>query len=373
MVGLHDSLDVSIISVEPPGHCMPNYPHRVFVDANIWISWGPRFKRAEASTLEELVEHGIVKVVSTDLTITEVAKRFGNSDVERLEPLSKPDLSQAAKQLLGLELPVMDKDEMRASFFSRHLASVNFQLTQRMRAEIRSIDSVRPSDVLAHYTRGTGLFSAQVKKDQFPDAFIFAAITADVSSDRPLIIWSSDGDFTQACDQGEHLTQVKAMPQLFDALGIAPEGPAMVELLERDTEIFVVPLEDALIHTDVEAEDSDEVLLEILQVLRVSELSVSSLYRISGEDSQYIGFGRCQATVNASFVAPDWDSAVWNSEDKKPIAVDSIEGQAEVELDEFGFSFLAEIRDSVVISIHGLERKGRWALTARLFDGVRAR
>lgn len=352
---------------------MPNYPQRVFVDANIWISWGPRFKRAEASTLEELVYHGIVRVVSTDLTVTEVAKRFGNSDVERLEPLTKPDLSQAAKQLLGMEIPVLDKDEMRASFFAKHQASVNLQLAQRMRAEIRSIDSVRPNDVLAHYTRGTGLFSAQAKKDQFPDAFIFAAITADVSSEKPLIIWSSDGDFTQACDQGEHLTQVKTMPQLFEALGIAPEGEAMIALLERDNEAFVVPLEDAIIDEDVEAEDAEEAFLQVRQVLRVDELSVSSLYRISGEDSQYIGFGRCEATVRVSFVAPDWNSAVWDSEDKRPVAVNSIEGEAEVELHEFGFSFLAEIRGSQVISIHGLERKGRWALTARLFDEFRGR
>lgn len=352
---------------------MPNYPHRVFVDANIWISWGPLFKRAEASTLEELVEHGIVKVVSTDLTITEVAKRFGNSDVERLEPLTKPDLSQAAKQLLNMDLPVMDRDDMRASFFARHLASVKFQLGQRMRAEIRSIDSVRPNDVLAHYTRGTGLFSAQVKKDQFPDAFIFAAITEDISSEKQLIIWSSDGDFTQACDQGEHLTQVKTMPQLFEVLGIAPEGDGMVALLEQANEMFVVPLEDALIDAEVEALDVDEALLKVQQVLRVDALSVSSLYRISGEDNQYIGFGRCEPAVTVSFVAPDWNSAVWDSEDKRPIAVDSIEGEAEIELDEFGFSFLAEIRNSQVISIRELERKGRWALTARLLDEFRCR
>ncbi len=345
---------------------MSTYPRRVFVDANIWITWGPGFKKAEAATLEDLVQHGIVKLISTDLTITEIAKRFRNSDIDRLDPLTKSELQQAAKQLLNVDLPQIDKEAIRSSFFERHHGEVTSQITGRMQAEVRSIDSVKPSDVLSGYTHGTGLFGASGKKDQFPDAFIFAAISADVGAENPLIVWSQDGDFAQACERSEHITQVRSMPQLLDAIGIVPEGKEIISLVEQHSDLFLDALEGALLGESVNAQDDDEAEVEVIQVIDAGEVSVSSLYRISGQADQFIGFGRCEPKANVSFNAPDWDSAIWDSEEKVLIPYETVEGETEVEIDDFAFSFLAEIKDGEVVAIDGLELKEPWGLTTYL-------
>ncbi|WP_295941471.1 PIN domain-containing protein [uncultured Xanthomonas sp.] len=345
---------------------MPSYPQRVFVDANVWISWGPGFKKAEAATLEQLVEDGLVKIISTDLTIMEIAKRFRNSDVERLEALTKSDLRQAAQQLLNVELPQIDKEEIRSSFFERHLGDVKQQLAERMSVEERSIDSVKPIDILSSYTHGTGLFGPSGKKDQFPDAFIFATISSDVSEEKPLIVWSQDGDFALACDRTDHITRVRSMPQLLDALGIIPEGEQMIEMLEQRSDLFLPALQDALLGESVQAQDEDEAEVEVIHILEVGELTVSSLYRVSGGTDQFIGFGRCAPKANVSFTAPDWDSAIWDSEEKVSIPLHSVEGEAEVEIEEFAFSFLAEIRDNEVVVIDALELKEPWRLSTYL-------
>ena len=334
---------------------MSHHPKHVFVDANVWIGMGQGFKKAEASTLEELVEHGLIKVISTDLTITEVTKHFRNSDVERLEPLTKGELSKAAKQLMGIDIPVLDRETLRSTFFARHRKLVSLQMITRMKAEIRSIDSVKPNHVLSQYTEGTGLFGASAKKNQFPDAFVFAAISSDVSAEKPLIIWSLDGDFTQACEQHPHIAQVKTMPKLLNALGIAPEGASMIELLEERPDLFEVPLEDAIVGESVEARDVDDADVEVLGIERVRDVTVTSLYRVNGEANQYIGFGRCEPEALIHFTAPDWDTAVYDSEDKVRIPLESVEGEVEVELDEFGFSFLAIIKENQVESIQNLQ------------------
>jgi len=347
---------------------MPSNVQRVFVDANLWISWGPGFPKAEAATLEQLVEDGLVKVISTDLTIMEIAKKFRNSDVERLDALTKSDLRQAAQQLLNVALPQVDKEAIRTQFFERHLGDVKQQMVKRMRAEVRSIDSVKPTDILSSYTHGTGLFGPSGKKDQFPDAFIFATISSDVSGDNPLIVWSQDGDFAQACDRNEHITRVRSMPQLLDALGIAQEGEAMIELLQGRDDLFLVALQEALTGMSVQAQDEDDAEVEVTGVVAVEDVTVSRLYRVSGQADQFIGFGCCEPKANVSFTAPDWDSAIWDSEDKVLIPLHSIEGEVEVEIQEFAFSFLAEIRNGEVVIIDALELKEPWGLTTFLRD-----
>lgn len=345
---------------------MHGHAQGVFVDANIWISWGPGFTRAEASTLEKLVQDGLVKVITTDLTIMEIAKRFRNSDVERLDALTKPDLRHAAQQLLSIELPQVDIDVIRSQFFERHLSEVKQQMAERMAVKVHSIDSVKPSDILTSYTHGTGLFGASGKKDQFPDAFIFAAISSDVSEQAPLIVWSQDGDFAQACDRDHHITRVRSMSQLLDALAIAPEGQQTIEMLEQRTDLFLGALQDALLGYSIQADDEDEADLDVTQVLEVDKVSISSLYRIGGKTGQFIGFGRCEPKVSVSFTAPDWDSAIWDSEEKYYIPIHSVEGEKEVELDGFAFSFLAEINGDEVVVVDALELKEPWRLSTRL-------
>jgi len=111
-----------------------------------------------------------------------------------------------------------------------------------MAVKVHSIDSVKPCDIISSYTHGTGLFGVSGKKDQFPDAFVFAAVSSEVSEQMPLIVWSQDSDFAQACDRNDHIIRVRSMCQLLDALAIAPESQQMIEPLELRTDLFLAAL-----------------------------------------------------------------------------------------------------------------------------------
>lgn len=46
------------------------------------------------------------------------------------------------------------------------------------------------------------------------------------------------------------------------------------------------------------------------------------------------------------FIVFDWDIVIYDSEDKVCIFLEFVEGEVEVEFDEFGFSFLVIIKDN---------------------------
>ena len=178
---------------------------RVFVDANFWIQFGHNFSSAEAASLEELVELGIARVIVTDLTISEIAKRFTKHDFEKLELLAKKEVRDAAKRHLNHEIPVIDRDVLRQSIFDSHMREVSTQLRNRFKAIVLSIDSVKPSRILDDYTHSKGLFSASSKRDQFPDAFIFGAISTEAKENDSIIVLTGDGDFAEAAKNAENL------------------------------------------------------------------------------------------------------------------------------------------------------------------------
>lgn len=338
---------------------------QVFVDANVWIAWGQGFGKAEASTLAELVEHGLVVLVTTDLTIMEIAKRFRNNDIAALDPLTKPDLQHVALRYLKLKVPEFDREELRRSLFEHHMEVVKEDLDKRFNAQIRSINSVPPTQILDQYTHGTGLFSASTKKDQFPDAFIFAAISEGVNADRPLIVWSQDGDFATACEKAEHITRVTSMPKLFEALGVTPEGEAVIQVFDDSPALFLQPLREAIEGYSIEVTDVDEAEAEVLQITEVLSVEVTALYQTGEGQDRYIGFGECHLKAELSFNHPDWDSAMWDSEDKVAIPLHMVEGEVEIEVDPFAFSFLADVKGGKIFRIYDCDVKG-WGLQAAL-------
>ncbi|PPT23352.1 hypothetical protein XarCFBP6771_02955 [Xanthomonas arboricola] len=316
--------------------------------------------------MDDLIEHGLVKVIVTDLTIMEIAKRFRNNDFDKLDPLTKSELRSVADRHLGLKIPEINREALRESLFEHHLNLVQTAMKKRFKASIVSIDEVKPSEVLKHYTEGTGLFGPSGKKDQFPDAFIFAAIGAGATEHSPLTVWSNDGDFASACDKEEHIQRVTSMPKLLEALGIQPEGEGLIQLIEDCPDKFEAPLEDVVSDYSVDATDVEDAEIIVLEVLAVNDLKVSALYRISAAEDTYIGFGKCTLSTNASYSHPDWDTAIWDSEDKVAIPLEKVDGEKEVEIDSFSFSFLADINDGVLNSIYDCEVKETWGLSATL-------
>ncbi|MFT3762287.1 MAG: PIN domain-containing protein [Pseudoxanthomonas sp.] len=334
---------------------MANPAQHVFVDANTWISWGYEFGKAEASTLQDLVEHGLVRVLVTDLTNAEIVKRFTKIEFDKVEPLTRTELRSEAKRHLEIELPEMDRDKLRRAIFRQQLDSVTGALRERFNVDVKGIDIVKPSAVLDDYTHGTGLFGSSAKKDQFPDAFIFAAIAATTSKDSPLIVLSQDGDFTEACIKHKHITRVGTMSGLLKALGLQPEDNELMTVVEAEVELFEESMTEALSAHALDADDVEDAEVELLELMRIEDLEVRSLYRIIKVENTYIGFGQCSAELEVSYSHPDWDNAIWDSEDKRLIPFETVDGMTNASTKHFAFSFLVDMEDEKPTGVYDCE------------------
>jgi hypothetical protein len=162
-------------------------PRKIFLDANVVIRAGKPPGGPLIGRVADLVDAGYVKVVTTDLTKMEIAKKHAGNDFEVIGNLTKRRVRDLADEIFGVKLPGISPADLQRKLLEKHQASVE-KMFRLLRAETLSIDSVKPSVVFDAYARKAGLFGDDAKKDQFPDAFIFETLKAAATKGDPLTI-----------------------------------------------------------------------------------------------------------------------------------------------------------------------------------------
>lgn len=199
-------------------------PRKIFLDANVVIRAGRPPGSPLITRVTDLVQAGYVKVVTTDLTKTEIAKKHAGDDFNVMRNLTKRRVRDLADEILGVKVPAISPAELHRKLLENYQASVE-KMFKSLRAETLSIDSIKPSVVFDAYARKTGLFSDEAKKDQFSDAFIFETLRVIAKSSDPLTLVSDDKDFAAATKDAEHISRLRSIPDLFAELGLTIEAP----------------------------------------------------------------------------------------------------------------------------------------------------
>ena len=87
---------------------MSKSPQKVFLDANVLIQEGkegsPIIER-----LVDLVDAGLASILTTDLTMTEVAKKQAENDLNVVKDFARPHFRAILKDVLGKTLPAINK------------------------------------------------------------------------------------------------------------------------------------------------------------------------------------------------------------------------------------------------------------------------
>src|ERR1700737_3355340 len=208
-------------------------PRKIFLDANVVIRAGKPPGGPLMPRVADLVEAGYVKVVTTDLTKMEIAKKHAGNDFKTIGDLTKRRFRELTAEILGVELPAISPADLHRKLLEKYEASVE-QMFKSLRAETLSIDSVKPSVVFDAYARRTGLFGDDVKKDQFPDAFIFEVLKAVANQSDPLTIVSDDKDFAAVIKGADYISRLNSIPDLFADLGFTIEAAPDVEDFVKD-------------------------------------------------------------------------------------------------------------------------------------------
>jgi hypothetical protein len=205
---------------------------KVLLDANIVISAGKPPGGPEIARVIDLVDAGLVTVLTTDLTLTEVAKKHVQNDYDLIKEICQPHFRKIVESVTGVAFPDMKRPQLRQGLKTNYDKSTA-EMFKALKAKTLKIDEVKPSVVFDAYAAGNGFFSGDGKKDQFPDAFAFECLKKEASKEKPVIVVSNDGDFNGPVKAAHHISLVNSLPELFAALGLEMEAPEVDKFLAK--------------------------------------------------------------------------------------------------------------------------------------------
>jgi PIN domain len=320
---------------------MPDKPLRVFLDANVVIRCGKPPGAPIMPRIADLVKGGHAKIVTTDLTKMEVAKKHANNDLPEIGMLAKRRIRDLIKKTMGVEIPHITLGELQRKVVDDYVAD-----TERMFASLRaqniSIDTVPPTTVFDAYAQKSGLFSGEGKKDQFPDAFIFEALKATATADDPLVIVTDDNDFDAVIKGADHITRLKSISALFDELGLAIEAAQYVEAFFKETQSDLIAAVDRELNSwGLQVSDIENAEIDESEVTSVNVQHFVT-YATGRKDANILVVGNLEAEVIVSYNHPDWDTATYDSEDKVLLPHRHVSGAKEVSI-ESNFTLLIAV------------------------------
>lgn len=270
----------------------------------------------------------LICVLTTDLTIAEASKKHSANDFDIVKEVGRPHFRRIVENVLSAKLPAVTKPEIKAALDKQYTESTS-AMFKSLKARVLEIDGVKPSTVFESYSAGTGFFSGEGKKDQFPDAFIFECLKAVATNNSPVIIVSDDGDFDAPATQENHITVLRSLPDLFKHLGFEMSAPPVEEFLEENTEGLA-----KLVNTEVEnwgligdVEDSEiyDIVVDEVEIEKVAA------FKPVEQGDSLLAIATLGVRARASFTHPDWDTASYDSEDKVLIPWDDVSGETDLE------------------------------------------
>lgn len=303
---------------------------KVFLDANVVISAGKPPGGPEIARIADLVDAGLISVLTTDLTVVEVAKKHVQNDFSTIRGISQPHFRQIVEDVTGVALPDIKRPEIREKLKAT-FDKLTAEMFERLKAKMLEIDDVKPSTVFGAYAAGEGFFASDGKKDQFPDAFAFECLKAEASKKHPVIIVSNDGDFEGPSVSTDHISLVKSLPGLFEALGLQFDPPELETFFADHNDELVEQVDKELNSWGLNSSDVMDAEIDEITVNSVDIKKCTAFKPIEAGGSILV-VGTIGVEAFISFTHPNWDEAMYDSEDKVLIPFDDESGEAEISL-----------------------------------------
>jgi hypothetical protein len=323
------------------GAVMKQKAIKVFLDANVVIGagkppGGPLFER-----VVDLVSAGFIDVITTDLTKSEVAKKHIENDYDVIKDIGKPHFRKIVEAALGATLPEVEKADIKEVLLKKYSNEVEAMFAA-LKAKALSIDTVRPSVVFNDYSAEKGFFSGERKRYQFADAFIFECLRAEASEDAPLTIVSNDGDYDGPTAAEKFISVVKSIPDLFEKLDLEVERPDVDAFLAERKERIKEIVDTEVNNWGLQVTDVEDAEIDKARVTNVELTDVKSFEKVT-EDGDLLVIGSMEITAMVSFTHPNWENAIYDSEDKVLLAFEDVSGETEITLEvDFSMSIVVD-------------------------------
>ena len=173
---------------------------------------------------------------------------------------------------------------------------------QELDAKVLTADTVTPSEVFNDRSMKQGFFADNVKKDQFPDAFVFECLKQEASNNGPMMIVSNDGDFDGPVRNEVRLSLVKSLGAMFDEIGVETDPPDEQNSIEYYRERLIDVVINYLWEREMERVNED---IEISNV-EVSQVEARQTHclRIRNDWNSVLARGLLKMNTKVSYADP---------------------------------------------------------------------
>lgn len=311
----------------------------IFIDTSVLEEMHFNFASPLFESLKLLAEKKRVFIHTTDITVREVRARMrmaigharGRHKEFRKEGRILENLREEPYETLMMKIDASDAEGKLSAQLDNAVESLC--------TDSISFADVSISEVFDRYFREQPPFGRGKKKNEFPDAFVIAALAswAD-ANDQEMYVVSLDNDMKDACVLQKRLHHLQRIADFLDLVLDSDDDTTeyVHALVDKNLEQLMARVQEEfhwlgfiLARTDGADGDVEDVTAEDAEILDYSVVAL-------GEDTATI---EVQATVeySAAVSYEDLDTAIWDSENKVLITFDTVD---------------ADVQENVVIHAH---------------------
>lgn len=316
----------------------------VFIDTQVFLRHGIQFDRSSLKRLRELASWKMINLVLTDVVVNEVKLKIAEKTNGSKLILNKflresgfisekiPDAISAINELI-------DEDELE-----KHGQSLWDDYIRNSKAIVISSSTVDTSLLISKYFSGSPPFSAK-KKDEFPDAISLLSLEKfSENYEEGIYVVSGDGDVDAWCNNNTRFHYLKSLNDFIDLYNRTEEKLTYLvhEIFDAEKNWLISIIEDEFKECEFSYRPDSEAHVENINVLDIqfNDLNVIEV----DEERALLSIG-IHIDFTADVSGHDYDSGIWDSEDKEFVYVPTY--NSTIEDGEF-FEVTAEVYIDIV-------------------------
>ena len=361
---------------------MIKYPLNITIDSNIFDSNMYDFGTgSDLQLLAKYVNKGKIKIYLSNIVINEISKHI-KSHAYKVAATINNSSKQLRKEhsdflLKSIEVEGYINKTNRNELAERaqkslddFLDSLDLQVLNNNNSNI-DIDKIFED----YFEYNPPFEHSEKKRKEFPDAFIATQIRNQFSKDEQLAIISNDKGFKKACNKGRNFLLFNSLNEFFDRLNHEEENyDEAISMMNRIKADITDEILERLIGNDCvivnglsvdndgieSGYDYDETYVESVSELLARVRTIDDM-----DDEHILATLLCTAKICVDCYYDDYDNAVWDSEDKEYIFLETKQIR-EIHNAKFGIRIDYNIKEkcyqlsNFIVNLGGDTRKDRY-------------
>lgn len=289
----------------------------IFIDTQTFLQNRLRFDHPTLRRLRELCASGQLHLVLSETVVGEVRSKLHDQ------------MQEASRTLLNLQKSIGPIDarieelhpglhaKLDEDFFIQEGYRAWNDFLLGCAAEIIRASEIDASDLLSMYFKKQAPFGDGKKKSEFPDAISSLSIDNWLKNNPDgIYVISADSDFEKWCESHPSATAIKSIPELLDLYNTTESALTELvhELYKKEEVEFLKEISNCFLNKGFQYGSNWEA--EVTDV-HITSIDISDFGVIEAFDEEAVISVSAKIDFSARIEGPDYDNAIWDSEDKR--------------------------------------------------------